>query len=213
MDLADIPAAIRIDLASGMGSGLDVIRLVNPEIPSNQASSAFKRLATELPDVASIAFGDLVRRVVQPPAHDDGALIVARPMSEDDPSVATPLAQIFAENTYWKRDQDLMEEAIRTADLYCGTAKEHRWNCLCFNTTFTFGVLSLTLKLQLQSAHCASRRCRGRRKVQWRAARAGRWSRGACKRAVSACASVARQLTAVAAAAFGSAGRGAVAFF
>ncbi|KAG5181549.1 hypothetical protein JKP88DRAFT_208737 [Tribonema minus] len=324
MELADIPAAIRIDLASGMGSVLDVIRLVNPEIPSNQASSTFKRLATELPDVASscrqlringngkltpcadartlveivwslpgkpartfrrtsattvcrvlggdvnlvdeiegrcralqatevgraaqdfligdgsvqvsrdlpaelqlatpeqrtlfvaswmherrlalidrektqqlalikngfdllgsfgvadardrIAFGDLVRRVVQPPAHDDGALIVARPMSEDDPSVATPLAhvahrgpeismhsvaakmgvrikagtecligkkvkalyaikygtaaaaaipkrsipfrgQIFAENTYWKRDQDLMEEAIRTVTM------------------------------------------------------------------------------------------------
>ncbi|KAG5190875.1 hypothetical protein JKP88DRAFT_175123 [Tribonema minus] len=303
-----------------MGSVLDVIRLVNPEIPSNQASSTFKRLATELPDVASacrqlringngkltpcadartlveivwslpgkparafrrtsattvcrvlggdvslvdeiegrcralqatevgraaqdfligdgsvevsrelpaelqlatpeqrtlfvtswmhgrrlalidrektqqlaliitnecfgvadardrVAFGDLVRHVVQPPAHDDGALIVARPMSEDDPSVATPLAQVahrgpeismhsiaaemgvrikagteclirkkvkalyaikygtaaaaaipkrnvpfrgkvFAENTYWKRDQDLMEEAIRTVTM------------------------------------------------------------------------------------------------
>jgi hypothetical protein len=115
-----------------------------------------------------IAFGDLVRRIVQPPAHD-GALT---PVSEDDPSVPTPLAhvshrgpeismhsvaaeigvrikagtegligkkvkslyaskygaeaaaaipkrnvpfrgKIFAENTYWKRDQGLMEEAIR----------------------------------------------------------------------------------------------------
>jgi hypothetical protein len=118
-----------------------------------------------------IAFGDLVRRIVQPPAHD-GALIVAQMVSEDDSSIATPLAhvshrgpeismhsvaaeigvrikagtesfvgkkmkalyasrygtaaaaaipkrnvpfrgKIFAENTYWKRDQDLMEEAIR----------------------------------------------------------------------------------------------------
>ncbi|KAG5179474.1 hypothetical protein JKP88DRAFT_256260 [Tribonema minus] len=290
LELADIPAAIRINLASGMGSVLDVIRLVNPEIPSNQASSTFKRVATELPDMASsccqlringngkltpcadartlveivgslpgkparafrrtsattvcrvlggdvslvdeiegrcralqatemgraaqdfligdgsdqvsrdlpaelqlatpeqrtffgvadardrIAFGDLVRRVVQPPAHDDGALIVARPMSEDDPSVATPSAhvahrgpeismqsvaaemgvrikagtecligkkvkalyaikygtaaaaaipkrnitfrgQIFAENTYWKRNQDHMEEAISTVTM------------------------------------------------------------------------------------------------
>ncbi|KAG5189039.1 hypothetical protein JKP88DRAFT_243301 [Tribonema minus] len=242
MELVDIPTAIRIDLASNMGSVLDVIRLVNPETPSNQVPSTFKRLATELPDVASsccqlrmnrngkltpcadartlvqnvwslpgkpacafrrtsattvcrivggdvslvdeiegrcralqatevgraardfligdggvqvsrelppelqlgtreqrtlcvanwmherrlalidhektqqlalikngfdlvgsfgvadardrMAFGDLARRVVQPPAHDDSALIVARPMSEDDPTVATPLAQV-----------------------------------------------------------------------------------------------------------------------
>jgi hypothetical protein len=316
MDLANITAAIRVDLASRKGSVLDVIRLVNPEIPSNQASSTLKRLATDLPDLASsccqlringkgkptpcadaktlvevvwslpgkaarafrrksaiavcrvlggdltlvdeiegryralqateagraaraflvsdgglqvsrelpaelqlataeqrssffaswmherqlalidrektqqlalikhgydllgsfgvadardrIAFGDLVRRIVQPPAHD-GALM---PVSEDDPSIPTPLAHVshrgpeismhsvaaeigvgikagtegligkkvkalyasrygaeaaaaipkrnvpfrgktFAENTYWKRDQGLMEEAIR----------------------------------------------------------------------------------------------------
>ncbi|KAG5176767.1 hypothetical protein JKP88DRAFT_265318 [Tribonema minus] len=234
MELADTPAAIRIDLASGMGSVLDVIRLVNPEIPSNQASFTFKRLATELPDVASscrqlriygngkltpcadartlveivwslpgkparafrrtsattvcrVLGGDVslvdeiegrcrALQATEPPAHDDGALIVARPMSEDDPSVPTPLAQvahqgpeismhsvaaemgvrikagtecligkkvkalyaikygtaaaaaipkrnipfrgqIFAENTYWKRDQDLMEEAIHTVTM------------------------------------------------------------------------------------------------
>ncbi|KAG5179318.1 hypothetical protein JKP88DRAFT_327157 [Tribonema minus] len=119
-----------------------------------------------------IAFGDLVRRVVQPPAHDDGALIVARPMSEDDPSVATPLAQvahrgpeismhsvaaemgvrikagtvfdreegegfvhhqICAENTYWKRDQDLMEEAIRTVTMLnrCDTTSADCRLCQC----------------------------------------------------------------------------------
>ena len=40
-----------------------------------------------------VAFGDLVRRVVQPPACD-GALVVARPVGEDDQSVATPLAHV-----------------------------------------------------------------------------------------------------------------------
>ena len=319
MDLADVTANIRVDLASRTGSVIDVIRLVNPETSSNQASCTFKRLATELPELAAsccqlringkgkltpcadakllveivwslpgkaarafrrtsaravcrvlggdlslvdemegrcralqatqagratqdffvgngghqvsgelpaelqlataeqrttffeswmrerqlavadrekaqqlalikngfdllgslgvadardrIAFGDLVRRVVQPPACD-GALVVARPVGEDDRSVATHLAhvahrgpeismhsvaakvgvrvkagtegligkevkalyarrygaaaavaipkrnvpfrgQIFAENTYWERDQDLMEQAIR----------------------------------------------------------------------------------------------------
>jgi len=316
MNLADVTANIRVHLASRTGSVIDVIRLVNPETSSNQASCTFKRLATELSELAAsccqlringkgkltpcadakllveivwslpgkacvlgerrrgpcaassaailawwtrrrggaascrrhkraaphffvgngghqvsgelpaelqlataeqrttffeswmrerqlavadrdkaqqlalikngfdllgslgvadardrVAFGDLVRRVVQPPACD-GALVVARPVGEDDQSVATPLAhvahrgpeismhsvaakvgvrvkagtegligkevkalyarrygaaaaaalpkrnvpfrgQIFAENTYWERDQDLMEQAIR----------------------------------------------------------------------------------------------------
>jgi hypothetical protein len=53
MDLGYGTTTIRVDLDSSMGSVIDVIRLVNPEIPSNQASSTFKRLATELPVLAS----------------------------------------------------------------------------------------------------------------------------------------------------------------
>ncbi|KAG5181109.1 hypothetical protein JKP88DRAFT_263637 [Tribonema minus] len=36
------------------------------------------------------------------------------------------------------------------ADLHAGTANERRCHCLCYNTTFTFGVLSRTATLKLQ---------------------------------------------------------------
>jgi hypothetical protein len=53
MDLADVTANIRVDFDSRKGSVIDVIRLVNSETSSNQASCTFKRLATELPELAA----------------------------------------------------------------------------------------------------------------------------------------------------------------
>ncbi|KAG5184176.1 hypothetical protein JKP88DRAFT_181491 [Tribonema minus] len=53
MDVADFTTSIRVDSASNKGSVIDVIRLVIPNLPSNQASTTFARLASEMPDVAS----------------------------------------------------------------------------------------------------------------------------------------------------------------
>lgn len=53
MDVTNITHNIRVDAATKKGSVIDVIRIVCPEIPSNQASTSLTRLASEYPHLAS----------------------------------------------------------------------------------------------------------------------------------------------------------------
>ena len=48
-----ITSSIRVDATTKKGSVIDVIRMVNREVPSNQASMVFSRLATEYPELSS----------------------------------------------------------------------------------------------------------------------------------------------------------------
>jgi hypothetical protein len=53
VDLANITVNIRVDAQTNKGSVIDVIRLVNPDLTSGNASVSYTRLASHVPDIAS----------------------------------------------------------------------------------------------------------------------------------------------------------------